>query len=554
MQGFNIISEDLHVPSLKNDILVEGYRIQNMMNSKFENDKLFVKTNEYVIILDGIILNKKELDIYQDWKTSIIILYKKLGDIFFSKLRGSYCGALYDIKKKKWIIFSDQLGSKFIFYYQNKSTFICSCQNGFIYDTLKANKIIYSLSSTGAQMLLTYGYTLEHYTLSNEVKRLKLGYYITFTFGRDIEEVQYYFLKNDDNKKLHIEECIEEVDRLFCSAVRKQFDKDLEYGYKHLVALSAGLDCRMTSFVAHELGYTNQLNYTFSQTDYWDEIVPKQMSTFLKHEWLFKALDNGMWLYDIDNITRFTGGNITYYTIAHTYSLFRYLNFDEVGLVHTGQIGDVTISTHSKKKHPFILGDGAYNKKNINYLEFTPNSNFANSEIGYFTYRYLGGTNYGLQIYYPFSETMSPFMDLDFFEFALSIPNDIRFNHKLYKKWILLKHKDAANFVWEKMRCKITEPCIKWKDKNIPICQIPNKIKNQFVKKDLDCKRYMNPLGYYMTTNKELSEYLMSYFKYESFITDKNTKRILQNVKYNNNALEINSALSLLAAIKLYFS
>ena len=64
--------------------------------------------------------------------------------------------------------------------------------------------------------------------------------------------------------------------------MKRVFEKDLEYGYKHLVALSGGLDSRMTAWVGHNMGYTNMLNYTFSQTDYLDETVPKEITDTLK--------------------------------------------------------------------------------------------------------------------------------------------------------------------------------------------------------------------------------------------------------------------------------
>lgn len=74
----------------------------------------------------------------------------------------------------------------------------------------------------------------------------------------------------------------------FKNAIKRAFEKDLEYGYKHLVALSGGLDSRMTAWVAHTMGYTNMLNYTFSQTDYLDEKVPKQITDKLKQSGCLK--------------------------------------------------------------------------------------------------------------------------------------------------------------------------------------------------------------------------------------------------------------------------
>ena len=43
-----------------------------------------------------------------------------------------------------------------------------------------------------------------------------------------------------------------------------------------------------------------------------------------------------------------------------------------------------------------------------------------------------------------------PFLDADVMDFCLSIPLSKRIDHNIYKKWILVKHPEAARFVWEK--------------------------------------------------------------------------------------------------------
>lgn len=63
---------------------------------------------------------------------------------------------------------------------------------------------------------------------------------------------------------------------LFSNTVRLEFEKDVEYGYKHIVTLSGGLDSCITALLAHKLGYVNQLNFTFSQSDYLDEKILKK--------------------------------------------------------------------------------------------------------------------------------------------------------------------------------------------------------------------------------------------------------------------------------------
>ena len=86
---------------IKNDCFV----CYNHMVSKFECDKLFVDTEDYLLILDGVIVNKQQLNRADTWFDSLIQLYCKKGETFFDELRGTFGGVLYDKKVDKYIVF-----------------------------------------------------------------------------------------------------------------------------------------------------------------------------------------------------------------------------------------------------------------------------------------------------------------------------------------------------------------------------------------------------------------------------------------------------------------
>jgi len=468
MYGFNITKKtqrsEKNEMHCKNEICFEDFVCSNLMISKFQDDKIFSETDRYIVILDGVILNKMDLTkktSNDSWLETVLSLYENNDETFFLDFRGSFAGALYDKIKKKWIIFSDHIGSKFIYYSHTSEFFTCSLMISNVYETLNRNKITYHLSTENSLLLLTYGFMLEDRTLCKEIKKIQPGCYIVFE-NNIITEKRYYVIDNTPNASISEKDSVELIDYYFRQAVKNQFEKDNEYGYKHLVALSAGLDSRMTSWVADDMGYTNQLNFTFSQTNYWDEIIPKKIAMDLKHEWIFKALDNGLWLYDVDDITYSTGGNVLYYGTAHGNSLIKYLNFNNLGLIHSGQIGDVIIGSGVKReKDKYEFGDGAYSLKYIKEINFMPQHFYKNKEVALFYYRYFNGTNNGLQNIYNYTETLSPFLDLDLLKNVLSIPIKLRSNHYIYKKWIIAKYPQAANYVWEKIGCKITEPIIR---------------------------------------------------------------------------------------------
>lgn len=537
---------------------------RNHMIRKFENDKLYSETDDYIVLLDGIILNRKELielNNNQDWLGIVINLYKKKGDLFFESFRGSFAGAIYDKKNDKWIIFCDQIGSRFVYYSTIGDYFCCAEVMGYMYEMLKHNNISYHLSEQNSLLLLTYGYMLDDRTLCEEVHKINPGCYITYQSGK-LEEHRYYLLDNTPDYKITEDEAVEMVDYYFRQAVKREFEKDVEYGYhKHCVSLSGGLDCRMTSFVAHELGYTNQINLTFSQSEYWDQTIPMKMASDWGHEWLFKSLDDGRWLCDIDEVTSRTGGNVLYYGTAHGNSLIKYLNQDGFGMGHSGQLGDAVIGSFIKSNDvnkPYTLGVKAYSLRNINSLDNLKLSLELNKELGMFYYRAFHGTNNGLQNAYHFNESFSPFYELDMLEKALSIPVKYRQNHNLYKKWVVRKYPQAAKYVWETTGRKITTPVLRIGDKVIPWLNIPSSVMAHIrlavgIKETPMSKKSMNPIAYYLHNNKDIMDFLYGYFGYTDAIASARLRDIIDEIKINGTAIEKIQAVSLLAAVKLFY-
>lgn len=549
---------------VEGDIKYKNIVCRNHMINKFQQDKLFAETDRYIILLDGVILNQRDLLEKQDktcWQDTILRFYEQRGERFFDILRGSFAGALYDKQQDKWIIFGDQIGSKFVYYAKIGDFFCCSEVMGNMYELLRENKKNYHLNETGAFLLLTYGYMVDDITLCEEVHKINPGCYITYQNGK-VEEHRYYMLSNQPDESILEDDAVELIDKYFRQAVVREFEKDKEYGYQHLVALSGGLDCRMTSFVAHNCGYEKQLNMTFSQTGYWDQTLPMKMAADMKHEWIYKALDNGMWLYDVDEITRTNAGNVLYYGNAHGNSLLKYINFKKLGAEHTGQIGDVILSsfiTAADKEKRYKIGQKAYSEKFIDKLGNLKLGLDLDKEMGLFYYRAFNGTNNGIQCDYNYTEVLSPFLDIDLMEKALSIPIELREKHKIYIKWILAKYPQAAKYVWQTTGEKITRKPLKIGNKEIPWSKIPQSIKWHLrsafglSNEGTDSLNHMNPIAYYLKHNTELMEYLNGYFNYIEAIPNEDIRKIVVDIQKTGKAMEKIEAVSLLAAVKMFY-
>lgn len=547
--------------ALNSDDKIVSYKAQEFFVDKFKQDKIFVDNTKYSIVLDGVILNKNYLSGksgLKEWEEVIIDLYLKHGEIFFNELRGTFAGVLYDKINHKIIAFSDQIGSRFLYYTVVGEKFFLSTMMDDVYNFRNENNARNILCTENAYLLLSYGFMIDDRTLCEDIKKIKPGCYLVIQNGR-IEEKQYFLLDNTPDNSLTEADWVERIDEEFRKAVAQQFDKDNVYGYKHLVALSAGLDSRMTCWVAHELGYTDQLNFTFSQSDYYDETVPKKIASDLKHEWIFKALDNGLWLYNLDDITRLTGGNVLYYGLSHAYSMFSELNFEDLGMIHTGQLGDVILGTWYESKDDkarFIWGDGAYSRTMLERIIDLKHSDYKNQEIAKFYLRGFSGTNNGNMAEYAFTESFSPFYNLEFLQTALSIPVEYRFGHDIYKKWIIEKYPKAAEYIWEKIKCRITRKhgMITYHGRSKKMEDVPKILLRRIAPKLTKLDSHdMNPLGYYIKTNERLNRFLQSYDQYIDCIANEQLRNDVISLCNSNNGIERIQAVSLLSAIKTYY-
>ena len=406
---------------------------------------------------------------------------------------------------------------------------------------------------------MDYGYTIEDMTVVNEIARLIPGYYLIKTEKQ--EEVKEFYRLKKAVKPISDEEAIEGLDKRFQTAVSRAFDKDKEYGYRHLVALSGGLDTRMTCYVAHELGYTDQMNITFSETNYLDETIAKEIASDLKHEWIFKSLDNGIFLKDIDRATELTGGNINYFGIAHGTSLLDNLDFKNFGSLHSGQFGNTMVSTFGGQK---TLNDP------VVYADLIPSPNCANYELKldyqdqeiFKSYnRCMIAMNSGLLPTQTKSESVSPFYDLEFWEYCINIPSEQREHHRLYRMWVNKKYPGAAEYIWEQTGMPLnSKSTVKIKGSDYSFKQLwgifLRKTVGKFSSKQtvgIGSKNHMNPIDYWFSTNPDLVKFFENYIKENMHLLDLNPelKKYVEAMSMNGNPLDYVKVLTLLSAAKM---
>lgn len=551
--------------------------------NKFMNDRVFYDDTNYTIIVEGVVLNNRELvEKYKTtcWRDCIIKMYLLEGESFFRSFRGSFSGAFFNKRTSTWIIYTGHTGEKQVFYSKVPGGYLFGSEMRFMVDNLKHNQIPVTPNNTGIYLALTQGFCIESHTLVNEVHKLIAGNYIRLNES-GMKIIQYHRFSNKPDLSIDKITAINRIDELFRQSIIRQFEKDKEYGYKHLTCLSGGLDSRMTVWVAHHLGYSDQLNITFSQSGSLDFSIAQRIATDLHHDWLFKPLDGGDCIKSIDDVTRITYGSANFFGLANGKTMEDLINYDPFGIIHTGQIGDAVIGTFFKKNEynpSFKLGQGAYSFELIDRLvDYTFEEYYENEEIFCLYTRAFDCADQGLLTFQENSESCSPFTDVDFLEFCYSIPLNLRFKHKIYFDWILQKYPEAAEYVWEKTGEKIQafeniEPkYMRLFGKKVPSFDNPEfprwligavlrrlglRKKNSKAKTIvLNSTRSMTPIDYWYKNNNSLRAFMDSYWdRYNHLIMDATLRDDLEHLYKDCVVYEKLQSLSVLSALKLIYS
>lgn len=564
MPGFILIKGKLNqsiVNYQSSKYLVENLEyndlfIQRRTIKKFLDDKVFRQNDEFLVVTEGVIFNKLELEKKYEkdnFFETIIEMYKRNGETFFNEFRGSFSGIFIDKKTNKQLIYTDHIGSKLVFYYKSEDTIIVSSDLSLIIEDLKQNKLNYSLDLVGAYSILTFGFMIDDFTLISEVKKVFPGDYILIT-NNELKRNKYHKFKRNELKGYNEKEIIYKLDELFKRATKYQLDKNKEYGYLNLVPLSAGYDTRMMNIQLREMGEKEIYNITYSETDNNDEKIPKKLARYWKNHFLFKALDNGLSLFNIDEIIKRNMGMVYYAGGGQVYDSFSLLNFEKFGIVHTGMLGDgYPTEAGEIKRYKDCFGNGMCSNKLKNKLYQKLNKDVLEEDTEIFlTYnRGFNGMNMGQPLLLQeYTETYTPFQDVEWLEYYLSIPQNKRRNRYIQFEWLKKLYPKETQYPINGR--KINERKIKILNKEKTVKEIL-----EYVLKKLKLsseRKGMNPLEYWYKNNLNLKLYFENYYK-ENIIRIKNNSELKEDIEllYKGNMLEKIQVLSLLAAIKLYF-
>lgn len=163
---------------ISDEMVVNNFSLKRATINKFCNDKCFSANEDYVVIQEGVLLNKEAMFNHYNKKTIfdlIIFMYENCGEKFFSQFRGSFSGAIYDKKLDKWLIYTNQVGDNALFYYYTNGLFIVASQFSDMLETLQKNNIKPEINDEAIRDMLTYAFMSKEHTYAKAVSRLGGG-------------------------------------------------------------------------------------------------------------------------------------------------------------------------------------------------------------------------------------------------------------------------------------------------------------------------------------------------------------------------------------------
>ena len=545
------------------DLSGKGAVVRQTLN-KFLQDKAFSETEDLVVVIEGYLLNKLELfKKYGVTSTAklVQVLFKELGEQFFKSFRGCFSGAVFHKEKRKWIVFTNQIGDNPVFYFFEDGLFAAGSQVQYILDFCKEKGIALSFNEECAYQMLTYGFMAGDDTYACQIKRLHGGDYIVAS-DKGIEVKTYHrFEAHPDRLSGKTElEIIELIDQSFRNAVRVEWETDEEYGYLHLADLSGGLDSRMNLWVAHEMKDRHATVLTYSKQGELDEEISKQIASYWQDELLFKPLDDISFMEDIDDNTELLGGLSLYSGITGGKRLLETLDLSRYGIEHTGMVGDIALGSfyHSEAERTGKNPTGRYSEKLSDKLSDRIKNLpkiYNDYEVFLMYVRGFHGACNSHLIRRNYTEVGSPFLNIDFMQLCFDIPVELRMYHNIYKKWIIAKYPQATQFKWEKLGGKITESPVRSKIR-VMLKRGPKKVLKVIGIKTKDTHG-MNPIDYWLSNNAKMKAYLDDYQKKGieqwKYLFSQELVHDLNRLYSTGNAWEKSMVLTVLASAKLYF-
>jgi asparagine synthase (glutamine-hydrolysing) len=438
----------------------------------YEEEKKRLKTKGYKFRVD----NDPEFCLY---------LYEEYGEDFVKELNGSFSLVIWDEKNQKLLIANDRYGSRPLYYAHNDGRLLFASEvKAFLQDETFKKEI----NHEAVAEFFTFEYILENKTFFKGINLLPPASIFTYKNGQssikpywDFEFVEEY----DKPEEYYVKKLV--------SAFKKAVERRMIGNHRFAVSLSGGLDSR-TILAAIDKKYFPIFTFTYGVPGCDEAKIAKEVANKrgtvhkffeLKPEYFTSFAEKGVWV---------TDGMFNIYhpqSIGILEKIKRDVDIAFHGLGGDNFLGGLWLNSRILKiKNNDLLYNKIYKKVNILFREEDMQYLFSKtyySKIKGLAFKSLERVLSRAKAKHPGNisdyfifknritrfltpalmytpriqfEDRTPFCDNDFVDVALSIPPEMRLNHRIYIKFFKQISPELAKIPYEKTGIRADSPII----------------------------------------------------------------------------------------------
>ncbi len=210
-------------------------------------------------------------------------LYEELGEKFVSRLIGAFAVAVWDPRVGRLLLARDRTGERSLFFARSSAEIVFATE---IAALVAHERLPVKLAKEALQRYLQFGIFISPDSPFGEIQKVSPGQLVSIEAG-GMRRENYWRWQIIGRKKQT--PTLDEFDRTFREAVRRQSDVDVEFG----VFLSGGLDSSLISAVARSLHPKRSLKaftLRFEEESYdegnFAEVVAKQLNMDIATVWI----------------------------------------------------------------------------------------------------------------------------------------------------------------------------------------------------------------------------------------------------------------------------
>lgn len=526
-----------------------------------EYDDVYLQTEHFDFLLEGVLLNKKKLlteYALKDFETLIRELYTQKKQGLIREFEGEFRGFIWNKTIGQLYVFTNPTSTQRVFYSKFENAIFIDTSLVRLNKTLISYGIRTKPDLESIYQFLCFSNLPESKTPIENISKLLDGHYLEVNCpDLSFSEKEYFNLSEIPVFKGTKAAAVDQIHEIFAQSVIMEYQKDTELGKNHLALLSGGLDSRVAMFYAIKNNEVPGNALCFSQSGYFDHTISEKIAEDFGIHYEFIPLDGGNFLKKIDELTEISEGMVFYTGGIHVKHAVEKMQYENFALFHSGQIGDGVLggfNTEPKRKKPS-------NFKMVVNHHFLPEvkkslddilKNYETEELFLLRNVAYNRTVLGAHVFQEKRYQTSPFMTRDFLKLAISLPEEWKFSHRFYIDWINTHCKEATNYRWERTLMK---PTAHWKTVfGDQFMKRGFKILNEKILKTPQHSS-MYPYHFYFDNNTEIQRYYQQYF-------DENRHRIESYPELYNDVKKLfvsedfhskSQAVNILSVFKLYF-